>query len=94
MNVATIINGTLMVLQARKVGDSSEAEETDSIDADGNPNPASKSLKKSEGQWVEAIEKENMCDTHDGKACLIDASGNHHNLTIGDKSLWGMLLVR
>lgn len=70
--------------------DSSESSEDDNKDGnDKNPNG-----RKSQSQWVAVIEQQNSCDTHQGQACVVLPSGDHHTLTHADKSLWGMLMVR
>jgi hypothetical protein len=70
--------------------DSSESSEDD--DKDGNDK--NHNGKKSQSQWVAVIEQQNSCDTHQGQACVVLPSGDHHTLTHADKSLWGMLMVR
>jgi hypothetical protein len=42
---------------------------------------------------VENIEKDNACDKHPGQACFVLPSGAHYQLTMADKSLWGMMMV-
>jgi len=70
------------------VGDDNQTDETDR----GTKMP--KVVKKSQSQYVVEIERANLCDTHDGKACIVLPGGkDHYQLTKADKSLWAMMMV-
>lgn len=72
--------------------DNSSSETEDSQDEDGEA-ISKKKKKKGQSQWVQEIEKDNACDKHPGQACHVLHSGSHHQLTMADKSLWGMMMV-
>jgi hypothetical protein len=43
---------------------------------------------------VQDVKTDNACDKHSGQACVMLPSGAHYQLTMADKSLWGMMMVR
>jgi hypothetical protein len=78
-------------LQSKK--DSSGSENGDSQGENGE-GTNTKKTKKGQSQWVQDIERDNVCDKHAGQACYVLPSGAHYQLTMADKSLWGMMMVR
>jgi hypothetical protein len=67
--------------------------ESSNNNEDTNENTDKKNKKKGQSQWVQDIERDNACDKHSGQACIIFPSGSHYQLTMADKSLWGMMMV-
>jgi hypothetical protein len=67
-------------------------------DSDKNNDEDGSNKKKSknngQSQWVQEIEQGNSCDKHSGQACLVLPSGAHHQLTMVDKNLLGMMMVQ
>lgn len=82
--------------QKKKKGNNSsdiDVGEDDEDDGD-DTRKTSKAAQKSQGQYVIEIEKANMCNSHDGKSCIVLPGGRgHYQLTKSDKSLWAMMLV-
>ena len=78
-----------------------QAKKDESSDSDGNSENADetgekskKKRKKGQSQWVQDIKKDNACNEHIGQACIVLLStGKHCQLTMVDKSLWGMMMV-
>jgi len=75
--------------------DESSDSDGDDEDADETGEKSKKKSKKGQTQWVQDIEKDNACDEHTGQACIVlPSTGKHYQLTMSDKSLWGMMMTQ
>jgi hypothetical protein len=49
--------------------------------------------KKTALQYIIELQTIHACNTHAGSYCVVQASGNHYQLTKQDLSLWALLIV-
>ena len=76
-------------MKRKRVNDDSDdgSQSSDDEDTGGVPK------KKTAPQYIIELQMIHACNTHAGNYCIIQASGNHYQLTKQDMSLWALLLV-